>query len=213
MHTGPRSHPRLSRQTRSRRAGASHGSDSRRWRARNIKRLPAPRQSRSGALHRLGKLSVLLLLLWGPPSAWSSEPTASGDPGATGEARLVAIPQPNLEHMDEATQRALSSARTNLEMRVTEDESTDEQLALLYGDTGLLYQAHQVFAAADACYQNALRLAPGEFRWRYYLAYLYQYTGRLSEAADAYRHMEAKPSSIWKPLSSGHPIPAATSLA
>ena len=133
-------------------------------------------------------LTACLLVLADAGVGSRAAPAAPAGDGASGRPRLVDVPQPNLKHMDEATQRALATARTNLDIGITRDERTDEQLAFLYGDMGLLYQAHQVFAAAEACYRNALRLWPDKFRWRYYLAYLYQYTGRLAEAADAYQH-------------------------
>ncbi len=118
------------------------------------------------------------------------------DIGIPTERRLIPVPNPDLQHSDPLVRRALEAARTHLDTLVTQGDLSEANLALAYGEAGLVYHAHLLFAPAESCYQNASRLAPRDFRWRYYLAYLYQQTGRLEEAAQTYeRALELRPQS------------------
>lgn len=100
---------------------------------------------------------------------------------------LLPIPLPNLAQTDPVVQRVLLAARAELDSLVAQREVPRPDLAEAYGEMGLLYHAHLVFAAAEPCYRNAHSLAPDDPRWPYYLAYLSEQNGRLEQAAAGYR--------------------------
>jgi tetratricopeptide (TPR) repeat protein len=99
----------------------------------------------------------------------------------------VAVSVPRLAGAEESVARALSAARVQLDALVARKDVPSHELAEAYGETGLLYHAHVAFDAAEACYQNAMALAPDDFRWPYLLAYVHQQKGRLEQAAQYYR--------------------------
>ena len=115
----------------------------------------------------------------------SSSPVLAGGQGHDG---LRPVPIPNLAHTDEAVRQALLKARSDLDSLVGARGTSREELAEAFGEIGLLYHAHVVFEAAEVCYRNARLLAPNDFPWPYYLAYLHQQNGRLGEASENYRH-------------------------
>lgn len=56
------------------------------------------------------------------------------------------------------------------------------ELAEAFGTLGAHYHAYQFLESAGACYANARELAPGEFRWAYYLGRVSLASGRLEAA-------------------------------
>lgn len=101
---------------------------------------------------------------------------------ATPAAPLVPVPKPGLEALDEDAQ-ALVEAR----QRSFEEATRAGPRADAYGELGRQYFAFEFRDAALACFENAVRLAPAEFRWRYYLGTLLQERGELDRAADELR--------------------------
>ena len=99
---------------------------------------------------------------------------------------LQPVPLPNLGYADEAVRFALQEARELLDSLRGQPGVGRGELANAFGETGLLYHAHLAFEPARACYGNASLLAPDDFRWPYYLAYLHQQNGRLDQAAESY---------------------------
>ena len=65
-------------------------------------------------------------------------------------------------------------------------QSDAGELAEAQGELGLLLLAHDLRAASEPALLNAINLAPREFRWRYYLGYLYFLVGRPEEARQAF---------------------------
>jgi len=113
--------------------------------------------------------------------------TAPQTDAASANAGLIAVPVPKLAGAEESVARALGAARAQLDALVARDNVEPHELADAFGETGLLYHAHVAFDAAEACYQNAMVLAPDDFRWPYLLAYVHQQNGRLEQAARYYR--------------------------
>jgi tetratricopeptide (TPR) repeat protein len=61
----------------------------------------------------------------------------------------------------------------------------------------MLLHAAEYFEAAEPCYRNAQSLMPSDPRWPYYLARLYQTTGRAAEAEAAYeRTLQLRPDDV-----------------
>ena len=94
---------------------------------------------------------------------------------------LEPITFPPLDGLEPAVAAHLRQARTELERAAETAPRAD--LARAYGAFGRVCHAYEFFAAAEAAYVNARRLAPGESDWPHLLGYLYQQTGRLEEAA------------------------------
>jgi tetratricopeptide (TPR) repeat protein len=61
----------------------------------------------------------------------------------------------------------------------------------------MLYEAYSLQQPAVACYLNAQTLDPHQFEWPYYLGYLYQVAGDLSQAADSFeRAVRIQPNKV-----------------
>ena len=99
---------------------------------------------------------------------------------------LEEVPEPPLEGLEEAVRERLAAARDGLLAAIEVGESSEGQLAELYGNTGMVFNAHHSFEVAEVCYRNASELAPEEDEWVYLLGFLYQDTGRFEEAVASY---------------------------
>ena len=116
--------------------------------------------------------------------------STAATPAGRGQAQaVVPVPHPSLDGMEPAVARQLGNVRARLD-RAIEAGTTDAQL---FGDAGRHYHAYEMLDAAQACYLNAERLAPDDFRWPYLLAVVQQDAGRLVEAADSLRRSLDKP--------------------
>jgi len=119
-------------------------------------------------------------------------PVLAGDAASSLPASLAdslhAITEINLEDMDKPARDSISAARQRLNDALQEQPMQPDMLATAYGELGGLYQAHLVFPAAADCYHNAMQLAPDEFRWVYYAAWLADTDGRTRQALQHYEH-------------------------
>ena len=97
---------------------------------------------------------------------------------------VTPLPLPNLSAMEDATRRRLES----LQERVTKltPAGSDIDLADAYGTLGTYYIAHHLNDSAEVAFVNAERLEPGDFRWPYYLGFVYQMVGKLDLEKEAY---------------------------
>jgi tetratricopeptide (TPR) repeat protein len=110
-------------------------------------------------------------------------------------SELVPLPLPNLSTMEDATRRRLES----LQNRVAklETSGSDAELAEAFGTLGMYYIAHHLNDAAEAAFVDAGRLSPGDFRWPYYLGFVYQMVGKLELEREAYeRALELRPGDL-----------------
>ncbi len=105
----------------------------------------------------------------------------AGCESATAPSGLEPVPHPAIAELEDQVRRQLGAARTALEQQLAAG-ADDEQLARLFGAAGMLYHAYELRVAAAACYRNAARLAPGEFRWAYYLGQVFLGAGELERA-------------------------------
>src|SRR4051794_22067349 len=90
--------------------------------------------------------------------------------GAERWSPVAPVPHPDLAKLDPAVAQQLRTARADFESSVDRNDVASTALATSYGILGQHYQAYEILDAAEACYQNAVALAPGEFAWRYSLA-------------------------------------------
>lgn len=122
---------------------------------------------------------VVSLALWSP--------SASQVPGVLPPAQsgLQPIPLPRIEGLEPAVVEHLQAAQREVAAAAAGARRGREP-GLAYGSLAEIFHAYEFFESAEAAYANAIRLAPGEPRWRHLLGYLYQQTGRLSDAANAF---------------------------
>jgi tetratricopeptide (TPR) repeat protein len=88
-----------------------------------------------------------------------------------------------LPALEPTVKEALLAQRRRLASLVKSGKASISDFAQGYGEMGALYQAHNMYMAAEPCYLNAEMLAPNEFRWAYYLGYLYTQMDHLQKAA------------------------------
>jgi tetratricopeptide (TPR) repeat protein len=112
---------------------------------------------------------------------------ASGLPASLAGS-LRAIPEVKVDNLDTLARDSIQTARRQLNEALQSEPVQSDRLAAAYGELGGLYQVHNVFPAAEDCYQNAMQLAPGKFHWAYYAAYLADKDGRTREALERYEH-------------------------
>jgi Flp pilus assembly protein TadD len=94
---------------------------------------------------------------------------------------LRAVPLPDLTALETPVADQLRSAQRELE-RAIERRTGSSTLATAYGSFGRLLHAYELFDGAESAYQNAATLASADGRWPYLLGYLFQQTGRLTDA-------------------------------
>ena len=104
--------------------------------------------------------------------------------GAVERSELLPLPLPDLSEMGEAARERLEL----LQVRVADlkTSASDGELAEAYGTLGKYYIAHHLNDAAEVALFNASLLAPDDFRWAYYLGFVYQMVGKLELERDAF---------------------------
>jgi tetratricopeptide (TPR) repeat protein len=115
--------------------------------------------------------------------------------GAVDRPQLTPLPLPDLSTMEDATRRRLEE----LQERVAslEPSASDEALAEAYGTLGTYYIAHHLNDAGEVAFVNAERLDPTDFRWPYYLGFIYRIVGRLELEREAYeRALALRPEDV-----------------
>ena len=158
----------------------------------------------------VARLAPILLLgsLWlgsslgcGSPTGSSSDQAPADEKSATGssatdgasddtEPKLlgrVEIPLPEITKLDEAVQQQLRNKQSALAALCECPGVSDARLSQAYGEMGMLYHSYRLYDAAEACYRNAQTLAPGTFRWPYYLGDVYARQGDADSAIAAFQ--------------------------
>ena len=110
--------------------------------------------------------------LTGPTGPTGLSPTGPTRP--TTSANLRPVPEPDLTSAEPRVREQISAQRA----AVDASEATAEAFGML----GLIYLAYDFQEAAEACFDNARVLAPGDVRWSYLSGYLLQSQGRLATA-------------------------------
>lgn len=136
-------------------------------------------------VYRIKLLTLITLLLAGSPAVAGD--IASELPASLAGS-LRAITDVKLEELDTQARDSIQLGRRQLNEALAEQPVQPDRLAAAYGELGGLYQVNLVFPAAEDCYHNAAQLAPDEFRWAYYLAYLADTSGRTRLALERYEH-------------------------
>jgi len=104
---------------------------------------------------------------------------------------LVEVPQPDLASLEADVQEHIRTAQKALAGTLASSSSTPLERGEAYGRLGQVYQAYGFDDAARASYENAAKLDPRSFRWRYYAGYLEQRTGDYDSALRSYQQAQA----------------------
>ncbi len=135
-------------------------------------------------------LPLLCLTLWSPPALPAQDPAGS-------KVRLPVLPEPDLSGLEDAVAEQLRAAREILDERLAESTPQRGELAEAFGSLGRHYQAYELFSAARASYQNALILAPNDYRWNYLLGHVFEQEGDLEQASYFYQRAgELRPEEV-----------------
>lgn len=126
-------------------------------------------------MNRLLSFSILCLAMIGS-FLMSGCQTASPRP-------LRPIPEPDYGSLESATQEQLRRQQSLLNNAISKAGISDQELSEAFGTTGKLYHSYNLAEPAIACYENAKLLAPGDYRWAYYLGWLYKNKNDLKQAA------------------------------
>jgi len=95
---------------------------------------------------------------------------------------LVPVPQMDLSGAESRAQEAIREARRNVDALLTDGGTSAADLGEAFGRLGAYYHVYNILSGAEACYRNAVLLAPDNYRWRHLLAYLTYASGRYEEA-------------------------------
>ena len=115
--------------------------------------------------------------------------------GAVDRPELTPLPLPDLSTMEDATRRRLEALQERV--AALEASGSDDALSEAYGTLGTYYLAHYQTDAAEVAFVNAERLKPSEFRWPYYLGFIYRIVGKSELERGAYeRALERRPEDI-----------------
>jgi tetratricopeptide (TPR) repeat protein len=110
---------------------------------------------------------------------------------------LVAVPVPAIDRLEKPIQEQLAEQRAGLEELLSKPDTARLDLMRGYGGIGQLYYLYELWEAAEVCFENALALAPRDFRWHYYLGVMYSRQGEADKAVAALdKAVELRPESI-----------------
>jgi tetratricopeptide (TPR) repeat protein len=105
----------------------------------------------------------------------------------TTRPELMVVPIPNLDDLNQAVQQQIHDYQKRLTTQQNRPDATRKELSAAFGEMGKLYHAYDMLDAAEACYRNAEKLIPDDFRWPYYLGNCYDAQSKPSEAIAAFQ--------------------------
>ena len=123
-------------------------------------------------------LLAAALLAAGPVGCRPGAVAASGVPAGPPEP----VPEAKLDDVEPAVAERIRRARSELEAAIAAG-TAGAALADAYGLTARVHHAYDLLTPAAAAYRNAVRLAPGDPRWRYGLGVVLERQGRGGQAA------------------------------
>ena len=99
---------------------------------------------------------------------------------------LESVPLPLLGSVEESVAEQIRSAQESATGLFAQPEISDPDLSNAYGMLGRLYHAYEFTDSTEACYLNASRLEPRDYRWLHLLGQLNQKAGNLEKSAAFY---------------------------
>lgn len=139
-------------------------------------------------LSRYRLVLVLLILLALIPGTVVRADDNVSTLSAAWAGKLLPVPVPNLDGQPADIRSGLDEVRSAVSVLLLKPEVSTAKLASAYGEMGGLYQESFLRQSAELCFQNAMRLEPGNFSWAYYDAWLADQTGQTKLALSRYEH-------------------------
>jgi tetratricopeptide (TPR) repeat protein len=127
--------------------------------------------------------AIAALALMSPMALWSVETS----PTVPTEEPLLTIPYPDLTSMRPATRHKIESVQKRLEEQLAAEDADVAGLVDSFGFLGQMMHAFEKLDAAEASYENARTLAPGDARWPYYLGLIRVARGDFGQAVEDFR--------------------------
>ena len=140
--------------------------------------------STKGTKHvRITFLILVLACTW----SWlaAAQTGDASDVIAPARSGLDAVPLPVVTGLEPAVREHLQASRDEFAAAVS-TRSSGGALSAAYGALARVFHAYALFDSAEPAYRNAIRVSGGDATWRYLLGYLYQQTGRFTEAAEQF---------------------------
>jgi len=107
-------------------------------------------------------------------------------PSPPDRTALRPVALPDLTHAAEPVRRQVRDRYASLTETTSNPNATSPDLANAFGEMAKLFMAAEYREQAEACLVNAETLAPGEFKWPFYLAHLYKARGEAAKSAAAF---------------------------
>jgi tetratricopeptide (TPR) repeat protein len=130
-------------------------------------------------------------------SACSSKPEAPAPAKPAGTYTLRKVTLPDLSHAAPSVQQQLRDVYTSLQRKIDGTNTPNDQLALAYGQMGMILMAAEYNNEAEAAFLDAQTFNPRDPRWPYYLAQLYKIRGDAPKSATAFaRALQLQPDDV-----------------
>jgi len=145
---------------------------------------------------------VVLALAVAACSAKPPEPAQPAKSARTYTLRKVTLP--DLSHALPSVQQQLRDLYASLERKIGASSTPSDELALAYGQMGMLLMAAEYRGEAESALLDAQTFNPRDARWPYYLAQLSKIKGDTSKSADLFaRALDLEPEDVPTLLSLG----------
>jgi tetratricopeptide (TPR) repeat protein len=143
--------------------------------------------------------TTVALLVALAAGACSSKPEAPAPVPAkpAGTYTLRKITLPDLSHAAPSVQQQLRDVYASLQRKIDGTSTPTDQLALAYGQMGMILMAAEYNNEAEAALLDAQTFNPRDPRWPYYLAQLYKTRGDAPKSAAAFaRALDLQPNDV-----------------
>jgi tetratricopeptide (TPR) repeat protein len=126
----------------------------------------------------------------------SPAPKTAAKSSSTNPA-LAQVVLPDLPRADPPVQEQLRESFAALTQKRESARTPAAELADAHGEFGKLLLAAKLFDLAEPYFKNAQMLAPGDWRWPYYLGHIYKTQGDVQQATSAFeRSSELRPGDV-----------------
>jgi tetratricopeptide (TPR) repeat protein len=140
-------------------------------------------------------LTMFLAAGCGSKDAATTNAPAPAKPVSTYTLRKVTLP--DLSHATPSVQQQLRDVYASLQKKVDAANTPTAQLALAYGQMGMMFMAAEYREEAEAALLDAQTFNPRDGRWPYYLAQLHKIKGDAPKSAAAFaRALELQPDDV-----------------
>ena len=133
---------------------------------------------------RNAAVAALIALFAGACSSKPEAPAPPAKPASTYTLRKVTLP--DLSHAAPSVQQQLQDVYASLQRKIDGTSTPNDQLALAYGQMGMILMAAEYNDQAESAFLDAQTFNSRDARWPYYLAHLYKTRGDTPKSAAAF---------------------------